>query len=72
MVLFAMMNKGSLLSKGGCVHILVPGEFYISRRAFTFMKQFIDSQADPDLLYTAYLARYQPAIILHKLTHYSG
>ncbi|MBS0651222.1 MAG: glycosyltransferase [Verrucomicrobia bacterium] len=66
--LFAMMNKGISLAKGEYVHILIPGEFYISKHAFTFVKQFIDSQADPDLLYTAYLSRHQysPSQIILK------
>lgn len=57
--LFAMMNKGISLAKAEYVHLLLPGEFYISRHAFRFVKEFIEKRSGPDLVYTAYLARHQ-------------
>lgn len=68
--LFAMMNQGVTLAVGDYVHILLPGEFYISRHAFTFVKQFIDNGAAPDLLYTAYVQRHSlaaPQVLMKQI-----
>lgn len=56
--LSAMLNKGVELSKGKFTHFLQPGEFYISRNAFQFIKEFIDQSHDPDLVYTGCVIRH--------------
>jgi hypothetical protein len=69
--LFAMLNQGIALAKGEYVHVLLPGEFYLSRHAFRFVKEFLEVQIDPDLLYTAYMVRQQyslPQIVCRQIT----
>jgi len=56
--LFAMFNKGISLAQGEYLHFLVPGEFYLSRQAFSFMWEFILTQSSPDLVYTGSIVRH--------------
>jgi glycosyltransferase involved in cell wall biosynthesis len=69
--LYSMMNKGISLAKGQYIHFLMPGEFYISRHAFSFMAEFIGQHQRPDLIYCGGIIRHSlspPQIILHKTT----
>lgn len=56
--LSAMLNKGIDLSKGTYLHFLLPGEFYISRHSFKFLKDFIEQNSSPDLVYTGSIVRH--------------
>ncbi len=56
--LSSMLNKGVDLSSGQYLHFLQPGEFYISRNAFRFLKDFIDQNPSPDLVYTGRVVRH--------------
>jgi hypothetical protein len=56
--LSAMQSKGVELAKGKFVHFLQPGEFYISRNSFHFIKEFIEKSDDPDLVYTGCVIRH--------------
>ena len=60
--LFGMMNQGAHLAKGSFLHFLMPGEFYLSHHALTFMKEFIESEERYDLIFTG-------CIIRHSLAH---
>ncbi len=57
----AMLNKGIDLSCGEYLHFLRPGEFYISRHALRFVKEFIDENPAPDLVYTGSIIRHSLA-----------
>ncbi|MBS0605209.1 MAG: glycosyltransferase [Verrucomicrobia bacterium] len=59
--LSAMLNKGVDLSRGSYLHFMQPGEFYISRNAFRFLKNFIDQNPSPDLVYTGCVLRHSLA-----------
>lgn len=56
--LSAMFNKGVDLAQGQYLHFMQPGEFYISRNAFRFLKDFIDQSPSPDLIYTGCVVRH--------------
>lgn len=60
--LSCMMNKGIDLSKGSYLHFLHPGEFYISRNAFLFLKDFIYKSPSPDLVYTGCVMRHSLSV----------
>jgi glycosyltransferase involved in cell wall biosynthesis len=70
--LSGMLNKGVELSKGNFLHFLQPGEFYISRNSFQFMKEFINNESDPDLIYTGCVIRHsmmRPQQIFRQIEH---
>jgi hypothetical protein len=48
-----MLNKALSMAKGHYVHCLMPGEFYISKRALAFATKIIHAHDFPDLIYTA-------------------
>lgn len=56
--LSAMLNKGVDLAQGQYLHFLQPGEFYITRNAYRFLKDFIDENPPCDLIYTGCLIRH--------------
>ncbi len=58
----AMLNKGVDLASGRYLHFLQPGEFYLSRNAFRFLKEFIDLNSTPDLIYTGCILRHSQAL----------
>ncbi len=59
--LSGMLNQGITLCKGSYVHFLQPGEFYISRHAFEFVKRVIDDGSCPELIYTGCTIRHSLA-----------
>jgi hypothetical protein len=56
-----MLNEGIDLSQGKYLHFLQPGEFYISQNSLHFLKEFINENHSPDLIYTG-------SVIRHSLT----
>lgn len=56
--LSAMLNKGVDLSKGEYLHFLQPGEFYISQNSFISLKEFVNENRSPDLIYTGFVIRH--------------
>lgn len=69
--LYSMMNKGISLAQGPYMHFLMPGEFYISRHAFSFVREFIEQQQQPDLVCCGSIIRHSfspPQIILQNTT----
>jgi glycosyltransferase involved in cell wall biosynthesis len=56
--LSAMWNKGVDLSQGKYLHFMQPGEFYISRNTFRFLKEFIEKNPSVDLIYTGRIIRH--------------
>lgn len=66
-----LMNKGLELARGKYVHFLLPGEFYLSRHAFSFMRDFIEKKEEPDLVYTGFFVHYSLSpsqIVLKQMT----
>lgn len=59
--LSAMFNRGVDVAEGQYIHFLQPGEFYISRNAFRFLKDFIEQNSSPDLIYTGCVVRHSLA-----------
>lgn len=69
--LFAMMNQGLSIAAGEYVHFLEPGEFYISRHALTFVAEFIQAHALPDLVYTGSIIHHSlspPEILMKQMS----
>lgn len=56
--LSAMCNAGVEQAKGKYLQFLLPGEFYISRNTFKFLKEFIEQNGFPDLAYTGTIVRH--------------
>lgn len=69
--LFAMMNQGLSMAKGEFVHFLEPGEFYISRHALSFVAEFAEAHAFPDLVYTGCIVHHSlsaPEILMKQMS----
>lgn len=68
--LFAMMNQGIFHAKGEYINFLLPGEYFLSRHALTFLTHFFENEK-PDLGYTAGVVRHslsEPQIHLLPLS----
>jgi hypothetical protein len=66
-----MMNKGTELAKGQYLHFLMPGEFYLSCHAFSFLEEFLAKNRYPDLLYGGCVIRHSlstPQLVFKQMT----
>ncbi len=66
-----MLNKALSMAKGHYVHCMLPGEFYISKRALAFATKIIHAHDFPDLIYTARMVRHsfgQPTVDMKPLS----
>jgi hypothetical protein len=57
-----MFNKGADLAQGQYLHFMQPGEFYISRNAFRFLKDFIEKSQSPDFIHTGSVVRHSQTL----------
>jgi hypothetical protein len=65
-----MLNQALKLAKGHYIHCMMPGEFYISKKALAFATKIIHGYDFPDLMYTARMVRHsfgQPTVDMHPL-----
>lgn len=66
-----MLNQALNVAKGQYIHCMMPGEFYMSKKALSFATKIIQAYDFPDLLYTARMARHsfgQPTVDMQPLS----
>ncbi len=51
------LNKAIEKAKGKYIHVLQPGDFYLSSKGLEYVKQEIDKKPGSDLIYCSYLVR---------------
>jgi len=55
--LFSILNQGVSLAEGEYIHVLIPGEYYLSKHALNFVADFVQQQNLPDLMCTGRMLR---------------
>lgn len=66
-----MLNQALRVAKGHYIHCLMPGEFYMSKKALAFATKIIHAYDFPDLIYTARMVRHhfgQPTVDMQPLS----
>jgi len=66
-----MLNQALKLAKGNYIHCMMPGEFYMSKKALAFATKIIHAYDFPDLMYTARMVRHsfgQPTVDINPLS----
>jgi hypothetical protein len=66
-----MLNQALKQAKGNYIHCLMPGEFYLSKKALSFATKIIHAYDFPDLMYTARMVRHsfgQPTVDMQPLS----
>ena len=66
-----MLNQALNVAKGQYIHCMMPGEFYMSKKALSFATKIIQAYDFPDLLHTARMARHsfgQPTVDMQPLS----
>lgn len=66
-----MLNQALSIAKGHYIHCLMPGEFYMAKKALVFATKIIHAYDFPDLIYTARLVRHsfgQPTVDMQPLS----
>jgi hypothetical protein len=66
-----MLNLALSVAKGHYIHCMMPGEFYISKKALSFALKIIHAHDFPDLMYTARMVRHsfgQPTLDMQPLS----
>jgi len=66
----SMLNQALKQAKGNYIHCLMPGEFYLSKKALAFATKIIHAHDFPDLMYTARMVRHsfgQPTVEMQPL-----
>ncbi len=66
-----MLNQALSVAKGHYIHCMMPGEFYMSKKALAFATKIIHAHDFPDLMYTARMVRHrfgQPTVDMQPLS----
>jgi hypothetical protein len=69
--LSCMLNQALSFAKGHYIHCMLPGEFYMSKKALAFATKIIHAYDFPDLMYTARMVRHsfgQPTVDMQPLS----
>jgi hypothetical protein len=56
--IFFMLNKGVSLAQGEYIHVLSPGEFYLSRHSLAFIRNFVEERQFPGFVQAGCLLRH--------------
>jgi hypothetical protein len=68
--LSCMLNQALHIARGHYIHCMLPGEFYMSKKALAFATKIIHAYDFPDLMYTARMVRHsfgQPTVDMQPL-----
>lgn len=66
-----LMNRGLGYAKGRYVHYLYSGDVYLSQHSLAYLKEMIEQNQDPDLLYCGYIVREKetlPSVMIKTLS----